>query len=243
MSESQRDAVWEKLPARLSALSVRVRLLPWIRDELVNWARDTLVARQGAWTVGEPDITKSFACSHTSTMHIRVDDDAVVAECPNAAFRLAINEKVRAFSFSDGGPIVLGLPRGRATLPLASTIQPLGPDAEAIRLADRNDATFDIGMGLRYTRCCVRTNDPALKGALEALASQGTSTFTPAILDQMTTAGAHLVVESAAARIEIYEMNWITDPPSADLQKSQPDGNAKLDLPSYAVPVAAFQPL
>src|SRR5215470_13688115 len=62
MGEPERDAVWRRLPERLASLAVRVRLLPWTRDELIDWARDTIEARKGSWVTGVPGAVAEFPC-------------------------------------------------------------------------------------------------------------------------------------------------------------------------------------
>ncbi len=102
MSEAQRDAVWQELPARLSTLSARVRLLPWTRDEVVNWVRDTIAARQGTWVVGDAGAAAEFPGSTHSELNLYTEPGSIVARAPDASFRLRVNEKVRAFAFNGG---------------------------------------------------------------------------------------------------------------------------------------------
>jgi predicted Fe-S protein YdhL (DUF1289 family) len=247
MSEPQRDAVWDKLPERLAALSVRVRLLHWIREELVDWVRDTLVARLGTWSVGAPAFSASFAAADGSPCDLRVEAGTVIARQPNVAFSIGITDKVRAFSFGEGGAIVLGIPKGRATLATASSLHPLGPDVDAIDPSRNGDHLFDVGFGRRYSRFCIRTGDSE---SIDVLASQAGRSWTetlPFIRKQVSGRYIDRIVESAAARIEISGSDFGASAlPFSDSGPEIPNSgeeiSADLALPDYAASIAIFHP-
>ena len=54
MDDHQRDQVWRNLPARLSQLSIRVRLLPLTPIEVLDWDQETVSDRRGTWVTGAP---------------------------------------------------------------------------------------------------------------------------------------------------------------------------------------------
>jgi len=251
MSESQRDAVWAALPQRLAALSVRVRLLPWIRDELVDWVRDCVVTRRGTWVIGAPGAVAEFPTTGNAPIDVCVEGGVVTAKRPDAAFRLAINEKVRAFAFAEGGPIVLGLPRARAAMPSSASLESLGPDTGAIDDARRGHLLFDIGIGRRYTRFCIRTHDQALIASLSTYDRRHWSDVMPAMLHQLIAVSPHRVVESASGRIEVFApipSPGQSSPSGArthflpEFLKSGEDIPSGLAPPDYAAPVAIFYP-
>lgn len=251
MSERQRDAVWASLPQRLSALSVRVRLLPWVQDELVAWVRDSIVSQQGAWVIGAPGAVAEFPSRSDGPIDIRVEGGVVTARRPDSALRLSISEKVRAFAFADHGPIVLGLPRGRATLPSNAFLTSIGPDTAAIDGGQRTRSLFDLGIGRRYARFCIRTDDAALIASLTAYDRRHWSDFMPALLPQLIAVSPHRVVESAAGRIEVYTPVLSPEQHSAggaqaqflpEVLASGEDIGSGLAPPEYAAPVAIFYP-
>lgn len=251
MSEDQRDAVWQQLPKRLATLSARVRLLPWTRDELVNWVRDTIAARLGTWVVGVPGALAEFSCGRDRAISLHVELGLIIGRLPDASFRLRINEKVRAFAFTEGGPIVLGLPKGRAAVRSSPALQPLGSDADAIDEAQRSEQLFDFGLGHPNFRFCVRTGDEALSSVLSTHAGRYWPDVLEAIGRPLISANPSRVVESAVARIEVFTKILSPDDrlPS-DIQshflfefpKLGEEIAASLDLPDYAGPVAIFYP-
>ena len=111
----------------------------------------------------------------------------------------------------------LCLPEAAAAIGGAEAVTELGPDAEALRPADRAAILFDMGVGFAHCRACVRTRDPGLLAALRQ--GLGQPLFTagnpagPAIL----AASPHRVFLSRLARIEVYQPipPPMADPPSA----------------------------
>jgi len=251
LSERDRDAIWAKLPERLARLSTRVRLLPLTSDELITWIGEGIDTGSGTWVVGAPGAVAEFPPASDRSIRIDVQPGALTARSGDASLRFLINEKVRAFAFAETGIIALGLPRGRAAFPSTSNIQALGPDTAAIDEAQRADALFDMGIGRRYSRFCVRTGDEVLLTALSAQSGRNWSEALPILKDQLIDVGAHRVVESAAARIEVFGAIPRLGGPSPsgahthflpEFLKSGEENAANLALPDYAAPIATFYP-
>ena len=251
MNESQRDEVWLKLPERLVTLSIRVRLMPWTRDELIDWAKQTVAARRGTWVIGAPGATAEFPCTAEHQIAINTNSDAIIARASDASFRLRISDKVRAFMFADDGPVVLGLPKGRANVSSRSVVELLGTDTDAIDEAHRNDRLFDFGIGRKSSRFCVRTNDGALAKALSDHSGQHWSEVMPSIGTQLLATGPNRVVESASARIEVFAPIPMPGTQSTagahthflpEFLKSGEEISASLALPEFAAPIAIFYP-
>lgn len=250
MSESQRDAVWAVLPRRLAKLSARVRLLPWVQGELVDWVRDSIVGRLGTWAVGAPGATAEFHSLGKAPLDVRVADGVVTAKLPDAAFRLRITDKVRAFAFNEGGPIVLGLPKGRAALPSLPAVGLIGPDEDAIDQEERGSPLFDMGIGQRYSRFCLRPREHALAGTLAEHIGRHWTEAWPRIQPRLQAADVVHVVESSAARIEAVAKVALGESASRGAQEHVvpeflnrgQEIAPNLAPPDYAAPVAIFHP-
>lgn len=250
MSESQRDAVWAVLPRRLSQISARVRLLPWVQGELVDWVRDSIVGRQGTWAVGAPGATAEFHSLGTAPLDVRVANGIVTAKLPDAAFRLRITDKVRAFAFDEGGPIVLGLPKGRATISSLSAVGLIGPDEDAIDQDERGRPLFDMGIGQRYSRFCLRPREHALAETLVEHIGRHWTEAWPRIQHRLEAADVVHVVETSAARIEAVAKGARGVSASRGAQVrvlpellNRGDEIApNLSPPDYAAPIAIFHP-
>jgi len=247
MNESQRDDVWAKLPARLAALSVGVRLLPWTSDEVASWVAETISSRLGTWVIGETCAAAAFSCTSHQENSVEAGTGMIIARSADASFRLRLSDKLRAFAFAAGGEVVLGLPKARAAIATSSVIRALGSDADAINAGHRDEWLFDLGAGGSASRLSLRTNNAALARSLSINAGRPWSKVFPAIGADLASANPVTVVETAAARIEAFapiappgsraQADFVpaTLPPSKDIL-------AGLILPEYAVPVAMFCP-
>lgn len=257
MSEAQRDNVWLKLPNRLESLSVRVRLLPMTGDEIAIWVRESISNRRGRWVIGGPEAAATFSTVDDQETKVVADTEsiAVIARTRDAAFRLRVTEKLRAFAFAGTGAIVLGLPKARAAVPSRSVIHDLGSDAGATDEKCRGGRLFDIGLGYTSRRYCLRTGDTDLIETLLKGCGRHWSEVIPAIEAEIRRVSPVRIAETAVARIEVSAP--ITSVPDRESQGSFPISlpsylkwsaaaneafSATLMLPDFALPVAAFHP-
>jgi predicted Fe-S protein YdhL (DUF1289 family) len=250
LTDLARDEVWAKLPERLSLLSIRVRLLPWTAEEIAAWVVATMTGRRGTWVTGMPGAVAEFPCREGRDVSAELKEDVVIGRAPDALFRLRVHDKLRAFTFAEDGPVVLGLPKARLTLPVASALTVLGKDRGAIDAMHLEHTLFDFGLGRRCSRFCVRT-DGKLARKLQALAGQPWS----GVLEQMGMAiiaeSPARVVESELSRIEVFSLiprageNSPVGAHTHFLPQILTAGDEippALALPDYAAPVAIFYP-
>ncbi len=226
MSDDERLTLWGELPGRLDRLAVNARLLPWTAAELRGWIGATLAQGRGTWVVGVPGALAEFPCGAARALELTVADDCIEARGGNAHLRLRLHDKLRAFSFAGDGPIVLGLPKVRSTLPVAKTFAALGGDVDAINTEHRGDQLFDFGIGRESARFCVRTSRAELIATLKALGGKPWETVLRDAGMQILAESPHRVVESALARVEVYA----PIPPPGTVS---PDGAHTHFLPSY----------
>lgn len=251
MGEDERDAVWKLLPERAAKLAVAVRLMPWTADEIGAWVATSIGERKGTWITGAPGAIAEFPCTADRDIRLISNGVAVTADAHDAAFRLTLHDKLRAFQFSNGGPVVLGWPKARMTPYGKVTLTNLGRDDNAIVESSRTDAWLDLGVGRAANRFCLRTRDVALIETLRGLVGQHWSKVMHEAGMQILTAGPHRVVESHLARIEVLSpipMPGSIAPPGActrflpEFLKSGDELPPSLALPDYVAPVAIFYP-
>lgn len=251
MDDDRRDDVWRQLPERLANLAIRVHLLPWTPAEIAIWTCEQISERQGTWVTGVPGAVAEFPCTPDRRIGIDTGDGSMIARADDSTFRLRINERLRAFAFTDGGPIVLAMPRARANMTEHATVQDLGADTDAISAAHRSDRLFDFGIGRKNARFCVRTGDSALAERLASQIGRPWSDLMADIGPDVIAASPHRVVESAAVRIEVYTPIPRPDQKSAsgahthllpEFLKTGEEIPASLALPAFAMPVAIFYP-
>lgn len=251
MNDADRDQVWAKLPERRAALSIRVQLQPWTRNELIEWAERTISDRLGTWVTGAPGAVAEFPCTTDRNIDVETTSDGIIARASDASFRLRVSDKVRAFTFANEGAVVLGLPKARARLKSNSVLEDLGVDAEAINDGHRDEKLFDLGIGRKGSRFCIRTADIGLVGTLSEQTGRHWSEVMPAIGTRLRNSAPTRIIESAAARIETFARILISEAESPfgahicflpdDLQSGE-EIPAGLALPEFALPVAIFYP-
>jgi len=251
-ADDQRKAlIWRSLPARLGALGTKIRLMPWSPAAVGDWVVQRLVEGAGNWVVGAAEASAAFADGKGVTLN-RIPTQ-ITAHRKHAAFRLELHDKLRAFAFGADpirSMVVLALPRARLSLPVATAFAPLGSDVRAIDPKHRGLPLFDIGLGRKECRVCLRTADPRLAGKLDMASGHewmaASETLGLQLLDT-----AHVVVETALARLEVYAPLLCPDElPSVfgtrsllqQTSKAIADASDEIMLPGWAVPVAAYNP-
>lgn len=251
LNEAQRDAIWDLLPQRHVALSISMRLLPWTFEEIGAWVVRTVEERLGTWSIGVPGASAEFPCLPGRNLRLTPTALGLEVHGEDGGFRIEVHDKLRAFEFGAGGPVVLGLPKARGALAAASSFVGLGLDDGALRAEHRGGHLFDMGLARRSSRFCFRTGDADLAARLAGLAGQPWTQVLQNAGIAILAANPHRVVESKLARIEVY--GPIPAPGSAspegarthflpDRIKLGEEGPADLALPDYALPIATFYP-
>src|SRR5262249_7804238 len=248
----RRLAIWNELPARLDQMAVKARLLPWTRDELKRWVSSTLADRKGTWGTGVPGAGAEVPIRPERPIAIGGNDAAIEPTANDAHLRLTWGEKLRAFACAGAGPIVLALPRNRATLPVVQGFTALGVDRDAVDCRHRADELFDLGLSRQCCRFMLRASSAAFADAMRQHKGKALELLLrdagAAILKEST----HRVVESALARIEVFTRIPLPGEKSPEgahthlLPSFLASGDelpAGLAIPAFACPIAVYYPL
>jgi hypothetical protein len=84
-------------------------------------------------------------------------------------------------------------------------VRRLGADLAALRTGDRGTILYDLGVGLGHVSMCVRTGEPRLIDALNAMEGQRLLTHGGKLAsDLIQQLSPHRVMISPAGRIEVY---------------------------------------
>ena len=181
-----------------------------------------------------------------------MNDAAIEAQATDAHLRLTLHEKLRGFGFASAGPIVVALPRNRATLPYVQGFTPLGVDRDAVGSRHRTHELFNLGLGRQCCRFMLRASSAAFADmmrrhegkALEPLLRDAGA----AILQE----SPHRVVESALARIEVFTRIPLLGEKSPEgahthllpsFLESGGELPSGLAIPAFACPIAIYYPL
>src|SRR6202023_3183598 len=185
--------------------------------------------------------TAEFICHHDEPCNVSVTGETITAISDRGALQLTIGEHVRALRLRADHPcrgnraIFLVVLKARATLPVATTLTPLGRDEGAIRPACRNDACFDLGLGRAGLRFCVRASATELRDKLKHASGLQLS-------DVLQAAGATIMKHSPARVVESplgrAEIGTPIPPPGGQ----SPDGPHTHLLPGRLASGRATQP-
>ena len=252
LDDARRLAIWNELPARLDRLAVRARLLPWTRDELKRWIISTLTDWQGTWVTGVPGAVAEFPIRPERPIEIEVNDAAIEAQATDAHLRLTLHDKLRGFAFAGAGPIVLALPRNRATLPHVQGFTSVGVDCNAVDARHRTHELFDLGLGRRCCRFMLRASSAAFAGVMRRHEGKALQPLLRDAGAAILQESPHRVVESALARIEVFTRIPLPGEKSPEgahthLLPSFLESGAELPsglaIPAFACPIATYYPL
>jgi predicted Fe-S protein YdhL (DUF1289 family) len=252
LNDAERLSIWNELPARLDQLAVRARLLPWTRDELKRWIVGTFTDRKGTWVTGVPGAVAEFPVRPERPIEIEVSDAAIEAQATDAHLRLTLHDKLRAFAFAGEGPIVLALPKNRATLPQVQGLTSLGVDRNAVASRHRAHELFDLGLGRQCSRFMLRVANAAFADAMRQHEGKVLGTLLRDAGAAILQESPHRVVESVLARIEVFARIPLPEeqspegahthllPPFLEAGGELPSG---LAIPAFASPIAIYYPL
>ena len=206
----RRSAIWAILPERIDALGISITRMPWPPGRIAEFVAESLDQRSGTWALGCYGATAEFICHHDEPCDVSVTGETITAISDRGALQLTIGEHVRALRLRADHPrrgnrtIFLVVVRTRTSLPVATTLTPLGREEGAIRPECRNDAWFDLGLGRAHLRFCVRASAPELRDKLKQASGLPLSDVLQASAATIVKHSPARVVESPLGRAEIY---------------------------------------
>ena len=188
---------------------------------------------------------------------INTDGGRIEASNAGANLRFLIDEQVCALTFdstdtpADRQRVVLAVDRARGRPPVAAALADLGPDRAAIRPEHREQRLYDLGLGRKEARFCVRCGTEAVRDALATATGTALTEALPRLAPILLRDSPARVVESALGRIEV--LTQIPEPngrsPTGPHTHLLPDHLATeralpagMDLPRVYLPGAIFYP-
>jgi hypothetical protein len=198
-----------------------------------------------------PGALAEFIRAPNQTPHAELERQQLTGWTDTASFRLKRHDRLRAFTFEEGGPIVLGLPKARIVSYSNTVFTELGADADAIAPDCRGHLLFDYGLGRKYSRFCIRTNDAALISLLQEFRGKPWQTLMAAAGSRILSESPHRVVETFLARIEVYAQIPLPHERSPEgahthflpaFLASGDKISPSLMFPDYAAPIAIVYP-
>ncbi len=254
-SEAWRKAIWIEIPDRLDRLGVACRRLSWTTGDIRRFAAQSLSEGRGTWVMGVVGAVAGFTAAPGMPVDVTEHGDDLVAYTANGALRMKIDDDVRALTFeppySDAPPrIVLAVKRERGRLPVAPGVTDGGNDGAAL-IAEPGARLFDLGLGRKDARFCVRVNRGAARRALDRAATLPFAAALPLIGQALIAESPVRVVDTALGRIEVEGQIPAPDArsPAGPHTHLLPDQLATgralpagMDLPRAYLPGAIFYP-
>ncbi|MEM7775593.1 MAG: DUF1289 domain-containing protein [Pseudomonadota bacterium] len=210
-SDDWRAAVWEALPTRFPALGIACRRLPWSTNDIHDFIGNSLSDKKGTWVIGVVGAVGEFAATRDACVDLSTNGSEIVANTAGGHLRFFVDDHVRALTFDPPETplvrqrVVLAVKRQRGRVPVSDTIKDLGPDSAAVDVVDRGFHLYDLGLGRKESRFCVRCGPGMANDALCSEAGSGQS-FADAIARLapiLIAESPARVVESTLGRIEV----------------------------------------
>lgn len=253
--EIWRSGIWDEIPKRLGQLGVGFRRLPWTGSDTRDFVASTLAAGKGTWVMGVVGAVAEFTAAPGKKVKVSLAGFDFVARTHNAAMRMTVDDDIRALAFDAPDPsasprIVLVVKRGRARSLAAPEVTDLGDDQSALI---RNEETrlFDLGLGRKEARFCVRVAPGHARDALDTAKGLPFAQALPLVGAALVAESPTRVIEMSLGRIEVQ--GHIPPPGSRSPEGSHthllPDHLATgrsvpvgMDIPQAYLPGAIFYP-
>lgn len=198
--DARRLEIWSELPSRLAQLGMDTRVLPWTSAEIIGLIADRMRAADAMWSVARPSTARIFTFAPAGSS-IEQTTTGLVARGTAQSFAITSHDKLRAFADVPADAIIaLGLPKGRAQLPVAETVTDLGSDTRSLD-GDLRTA-YDLGLGQPAFRLAVRAVDDAGSRALARLSGADPRDAATHVLRALPNAPLVLIAETVLTRIE-----------------------------------------
>ena len=206
-SEAWRQRIWKKIPQRLDELGVKCRRFPWTTEEIQNFVLSSLNNCQGTWVMGVVGAVAEFTVVGDAPKLAECTDGMITAFTQNGAIKMLINDDVRALNFDTPNEllkphVVLAVKRDRGRLPITENVADLGEDVNPLILESAK-RVFDLGLGRKEARFCVRVNEGESQKALTRCSGQSFDVALPKISLPLRYDSPTRVVETALGRIEV----------------------------------------
>ncbi|MEM1100044.1 MAG: hypothetical protein AAGH73_00760 [Pseudomonadota bacterium] len=149
-----------------------------------------------------------FAAAPGEPVHFREEGPDFVARTRNGALRMRLDDDLRALSFDLGesqgtSPFLLAVKRKRGQERAhAAKLEDLGEDRDAL-IEDGAVRLFDLGLGRREARFCVRVGAGKAQDALIAAAGLPFAEALPKIAGTLLAESPTRVVQTALGRVEV----------------------------------------
>jgi hypothetical protein len=192
-------------------------------SDIIRFLAGAIEDHRNAWSIGTFGAIGEFGwdsdepCERdggTNTLRI-VSSRGGLQLAPCESLQVVAYDTLSGDGETWGNAVAFSLPMPPLSRELC--VRRLGPDTNALRAGERDQILFDLGVGMGHVRMCIRTREPQLIAALDAIEGH------PLLCPQGGTAGELIrklsptrVMLSPAGRIEVYSPIPLPDGKSPD---------------------------
>jgi hypothetical protein len=175
------------------------------------------------WSLGTFGGIAEFSRDPGEPVNLTTTEEKIAAVTERGGVAIHLVEDLRPFASESitktnwSHRVALCLPRSTCAMSRRAVLTELGPDCDALRIEDRKNVLFDLGLDALQADLCVRFADETTVGKLREHA--GRSVLEPGnpAMEIILSASPHRVFISRVGRIEVYQ----TIPPATG---KSPDG-------------------
>ena len=181
------------------------------RDMAIDLVRRYLRSSECSWSNGISGAIAEFMYDDGERVSFGESAQRLHAVTDRGAIAVNLSEEIACFAYEEIAhctrswtqAIALALPDRLSVLPAHHVITALGADTEAVRPGDRDKQLFDLGLGSKLARFCVRSGDTGLVKELNSLCGQSLPDQGHALPGLLQDAAPARVAISRLGRIEV----------------------------------------
>jgi hypothetical protein len=181
-------------------------------QDLLDTLRHYVLDAGASWSCGTFGAIAEF--TRDPDEDFAISEDGLAITTARGGMRLTPITELRPIAYELVGRrpetwehgLALCLPKDRSWLAARVGLTELGPDATALRPADREAILFDLGLAIEHVDICVRTADPETIGLLRN--GLGRSLLSPEnarLLGEIARLSPHRVFRCRFGRVEVYQ--------------------------------------
>jgi hypothetical protein len=176
------------------------------------------------WSLGTFGAIAEFSRDPGEPVQLTTSEEKISAITARGGVTIHMVDELRPFA-SEGitkvnwsHRIALCLPRSACEMNRRAVLTELGPDSDALRIEDRKNILFDLGLDALQADLCIRFADEAVVAQLREYV--GRSVFEPGnpAMGIILSASPHRVFMSRIGRVEVYQ----TIPPATGKSPNGP---------------------
>ena len=181
------------------------------KEQICKLLNDQVLNPDTQWSLGTFGAIAEFSRDPTESVKISTSGSQISAVTERGGLTIHMVEELRPFASESitrqnwAHRVALCLPKSACEMSRRTALTELGPDTGALRIEDRGNILFDLGLDALQADLCVRLKDHAT--VLQLREHVGRSVFEPGNLAMgiILAANPHRVFISRLGRLEVYQ--------------------------------------